>query len=324
MTKRQNLSLLIVALQLAFAAGAFAEGGGRYPINFDGGPGCGSLKLMDDGGGKGPGCGGHKIAFGGGEAVMEPFHAITAGVAAGIKNLNGTPVLPDLSFLQDGKDGPIIDPEPAAVERLWDAQAQLKAIIADYNARIARETDDAAKVSLYKMRDKAQWGLDQVTMALEKLAKDGAKNDKQAKLDALMSQAAFLNKVMSAYLGTPGTFSDTWKLRDEDFDLEVGGDAIYELIVKRIPFLGGAVRGRIRIRSGEQMVSQFNSLKSEYYTVLLDASQTLRDMGKKPAADKRLIGLTSWGYKTGVVYPDTHDIDSKPILTSDQRDSIID
>jgi hypothetical protein len=136
-----------------------------------------------------------------------------------------------------------------------------------------------------------------------------------------MAEARILNKMLASYLGTPG-FGDTIRMKEQPFELEVNADAIYAGVLKKLPFLGGAVQGHVRINPGAEMVSQFNSLKAEYYMTLLEAAQILKNSGKNPMNDMRFKGMVDWGHDTRVIAHGNGWMRAGEILTSDQYDNL--
>lgn len=204
-------------------------------------------------------------------------------------------------------------------EELKKAQAQLASLLEKINAKIAHETDRDRIIELYQWRDQVQAALDAVSNALG----GGGEADKakQARLEQALSEAKFLNKMLASYLGE-NDFAWTVHFKREAFEFEVGGDAVYEAILKRLPFLGGAVHGRFRVNPGAEMISQFNAAKAEYYTTLLEAAQALKDLGKSPFSDMRLKGMAAWGKDTNVIYPGKNWMAAQPVLTWEQYNSL--
>ena len=68
--------------------------------------------------------------------------------------------------------------------------------------------------------------------------------------------------------------------------------------------------GRIEINPGEAIVTQFNSLKTEFYGLLVEASH----LDKK---DKRWKALAEWGNGTKVIYPGGSKF-GEEIITTEQ------
>jgi hypothetical protein len=204
---------------------------------------------------------------------------------------------------------------------LKKAKSELEGSIATLNAMIAVETNDAKKLALYKLKDQTQRTLNEVSASLDRLVKEGGSNAQDAKLDTIMAEAKILNKLLASYLGMPD-FAGTFHMKEQPFELEIKADAIYAGVLKKLPFLGGAIQGHVRINPGAEMVSQFNSLKAEYYMTLLDAAQVLKNAGKDPMDDRRLKGMAEWGRNMKVIAPGNGWMGATEILTWDQYNSL--
>ena len=210
-------------------------------------------------------------------------------------------------------------PDAESEESLRKAKAELEGILASIDAMIGAETDDAKKIALYKLKDQVQLSLNKVARALEILAAN--RTGQNAKLDQMLAEARFLNKMMSSYLGAPD-FARTIHMKTLPFELEISGDALYDAVRKKLPFLAGAVQGRLRINPGAEMLAQFNALKAEYYTALLDAAQAIKNDGKDPMADIRLKGMAEWGRDTKVIAPGQGWQQAVEVLTFTQYNSL--
>lgn len=209
------------------------------------------------------------------------------------------------------------DPESPTVSELKAAQARLEDLLRSLGDAVKAEPDPARKVALYELKEKAQASLDAVSRALAAAERDAAQGGRQAKVDQALAEAKYLNKLLALYLGQPD-FAGTVHMKRQAFELEVGADAVYAEVRKRVPFLGGAVGGRIRVNPGAGMLSQFNALKAEYYTTLLEASQAIKAAGGKPFADARLKGMADWGRDTKVIAPGQGWMQAVPVLTGQQ------
>ncbi len=210
-------------------------------------------------------------------------------------------------------------PDADGEESLKEAKAELEGVLTKIDVLISAETDDARKIALYKLKDQVQLSLNKVTKALEILA--AHRNGQNAKLDQILAEAKFLNKMMSTYLGAPD-FAGTIHMKTAPFELEISGDALYAAVRKKLPFLAGAVQGRLRINPGAEMLAQFNALKAEYYTTLLDAAQAVKNDGKNPMDDIRLKGMAEWGRDTKVIAPGQGWQQAVEVLTFKQYNSL--
>lgn len=210
-------------------------------------------------------------------------------------------------------------PEGAGEEYLKKAKAELEGLLKSIETMISAEADDAKKLALYKLKDQAQRSLNDVAKTLEILA--AARGGQNAKLDQTLAEAKFLNKALSSYLGTPD-FAGTIHMKTTPFELEVSGEALYEAVRKKLPFLAGAVHGRLRINPGAEMLAQFNALKAEYYTTLLEAAQAVKNDGRNPMDDLRLKGMAEWGRDTKVIAPGQGWQQAVEVLTFKQFNSL--
>ena len=199
--------------------------------------------------------------------------------------------------------------------------AMIESDIRTLSALIESESDNAKQLTLYKLKDQMQRTLNEVADSISEPAPGGCSNTDTAKLDQIMAEAKILNKLLASYLGTPD-FAGTFHMKEQPFELEIKADAIYAGVLKKLPFLGGAIQGHVRINPGAEMVSQFNSLKAEYYMTLLDAAQVLKNAGKDPMDDRRLKGMAEWGRNMKVIAPGTGWMGATEILTWDQYNSL--
>lgn len=202
----------------------------------------------------------------------------------------------------------------ASEEELRKAKAQLERTIERLKAMIARETDRDRKLELYDSLQETQAALDSVSRALAAMT-DG----RSAQVQQAIDEALLLQKVLGSYLGE-ADFSNTVHLRRQPFEIQVGGDIVYEAISRRLPFLGGAAGGRVRINPGAAMVSQFNSLKAEYYGSLLKASS----LASEPRHKQILRSLTKWGHEQRVIYPGQGWMQAQEIISWKQHNDLID
>lgn len=239
------------------------------------------------------------------------------GGAAWRQALAGEEAVPAAPPTAEGAPAPGAAAEAASDEELKKAQEQLAKLVASINEKIAKESDRERKLELYEWRDRAQAAL----AAVEKhLASKPGNQEREEKVERAIAEAKFLNRMLATYLGSKEFHG--YELRKQAFELEVGADAIYAEISRRVPFLRGAVRGRVRINPGAEMVTQFNTLKTEYYAALLEAKQALVNVGKAPSSDARYKGFVSWGAETKVIYPG--QTFGKEILDWDQQGNLRD
>jgi len=210
-------------------------------------------------------------------------------------------------------------PDAEGEEHLKRAKAELEGVLRSIDALISTETDDAKKIALYKLKDQVQLSLNTVTKTLELLA--AQRGGQNAKLDQTLAEAKFLNKAMSSYLGAPD-FAGTIHMKTAPFELEISGEALYDAVRKKLPFLAGAVQGRLRINPGADMLAQFNALKAEYYTTLLEAAQAVKNDGRSPMDDLRLKGMAEWGRDTKVIAPGQGWQQAVEVLTFKQFNSL--
>ncbi|MEK6707053.1 MAG: hypothetical protein AABZ06_14845 [Bdellovibrionota bacterium] len=115
-----------------------------------------------------------------------------------------------------------------------------------------------------------------------------------AKLDGVLEEARFVQKIVAAYLGNNEIFG--YHLKRGQIAVRIDAAGVYEKLGRRLPFLSGAVGGHIRVNPGEQIVTQFNSLKTEFYGLLVEAAHL-------DSTDSRIKSLAKWGNDTKVIYP---------------------
>ncbi|MEN9722754.1 MAG: hypothetical protein RJB38_740 [Pseudomonadota bacterium] len=116
-----------------------------------------------------------------------------------------------------------------------------------------------------------------------------------AKIDGILEEARFVQKILAAYLGNKEFHG--YVLKRGQFAVQIDAAGVYQQIARRLPFLGGvAVGGQLRVNPGEQIVTQFNSLKTEFYGLLVEAARL-------NPADSRIKSLAKWGNETDVIYP---------------------
>lgn len=199
-------------------------------------------------------------------------------------------------------------------EELRKAKAQLEKTVERLKAMIARETDRDRKLELYDSLQETQAALDAVNQALASMT-DGS----SAKAQEAIDEALVLQRLLGSYLGT-ADFSSTNHLRQGPIEVQIGADVAYEALRRRLPFLGGAVGGSIRINPGAALVSQFNALKAEYYGSLLKATSLVTAEKQK----QLLRSLTKWGHETRVIYPGQTWMQAEDIISWKQHNDLLD
>ncbi|OGQ13663.1 MAG: hypothetical protein A3B70_05645 [Deltaproteobacteria bacterium RIFCSPHIGHO2_02_FULL_40_11] len=127
------------------------------------------------------------------------------------------------------------------------------------------------------------------------------------KIDLVMADARAIQTILGSYLGKETMFG--YKLKNGPISVNIEGEGVFERIVRKLPFLG-RVGGTITINPGEEIVTQFNSLKTEFYGLLVEASH----LDKK---DRRWQALAEWGNNTKVIYPG--ESFGKEIITWEQK-----
>ncbi|MBI4386624.1 MAG: hypothetical protein HY551_04520 [Elusimicrobia bacterium] len=177
------------------------------------------------------------------------------------------------------------DPYPGELEL---AKAKLQSIVSILEERLKDESLSA------EQRGDITASLVQAKGALRNVERVLAQSNSKAELDQRIAEARALFAILGAYLGEKETSG--YRLKRGAISIQVGGDVAYEKLVKKFPFLGGAAGGQVRINPGEQIVTQFNSIKTEFYGVLLEAAHL-------DNTDNRLKGLAEWGHDTRVIYP---------------------
>lgn len=132
-----------------------------------------------------------------------------------------------------------------------------------------------------------------------------------AKLDGILEEARTVQKILAAYLGEKNFFN-SYYLKKGKIDLRVDATAVYEQIIKKLPFLGNiSIGGSIHLDPGKQIVSQFNALKTEFYGLLVEAAHF-------DATDSRIKSLAKWGNGIKVIYPGERDSFGEEIITTQQ------
>lgn len=121
-----------------------------------------------------------------------------------------------------------------------------------------------------------------------------AESKNTEKLDALVQEALMLQKILSAYFGVK-EFSG-YRLKQGAVAIEIDASGVFEKLSKRHPFLGVYGGGNIRFNPGEEIVTQFNALKTEFYGVLVQAAYYSK-------TDSRIKILAEWANNTKVIYP---------------------
>lgn len=137
--------------------------------------------------------------------------------------------------------------------------------------------------------------MENLRFALQSIEK--AKNASPSqKLDQFIEEARFLQKVLASYLGNKEFFG--YRLKKGPVSIVIDSRISLERILDKLPFLGRTrIGGTITIHPGEEVVTQFNSLKAEFYGLLVEAAH----LDKK---DSRIKQLAKWGNETKVIYPD--------------------
>lgn len=202
------------------------------------------------------------------------------------------PSTPQATETSARQDTGIQAAEKAVAKLVEDIQTMLK------DPKLTAEQ----KVKLYELLEAARGALDKIRAA-------ASRDDAAAKLDAILARAALLQRAAASYLGEKDIFGHD--LKKEPIEFEIGADLAYEQVVKKLPFLRGAVNGRVRINPGQQIVTQFNALKAEFYTTLLEAAAI-------SSTDKRLKGIAEWGKDTKFRYPNASRTSTEGILTVQQ------
>jgi hypothetical protein len=177
--------------------------------------------------------------------------------------------------------------------RLAKAKQELAKLIAALEKAANDETaGDKARLEHFKALAVAKAALSEIDAAL---AQSAAKPE----LESRIAEAQLLKNVIASFLGERGSFS-AYKLKDAPFVVEVGADAAYERVAKRIPFLAGAIGGRLRINPRGGLRSQFNTLKAQFYGILLEAAHLDK-------SDDRLIGIAKWAKDIDVLEDDNFE-----------------
>ena len=127
------------------------------------------------------------------------------------------------------------------------------------------------------------------------------------KIDQVTADARAIQAILGSYLGKQNMFG--YELKKGPISVTIEGEGVFERIVRKLPFIG-RVGGRIEINPGEAIVTQFNSLKTEFYGLLVEASH----LDKK---DKRWKALAEWGNGTKVIYPGGSKF-GEEIITTEQ------
>lgn len=190
------------------------------------------------------------------------------------------------------KDTGLQAAEKAVAKLVDDIQALLK------DPNLSAEQ----KVKLYELLESARGALDKIRAA-------ASRDDAAAKLDAILARAALLQRAAASYLGEKDIFG--YDLKKEPIEFEIGADVAYQEVIRKLPFLRGAVNGRVRINPGQQIVTQFNALKAELFTTLLEAAAISN-------SDKRLKGIAAWAKDTRFRYPNASSTSTEGILTPQQ------
>lgn len=133
--------------------------------------------------------------------------------------------------------------------------------------------------------------LDKAISALDTLAETVTlKNE----IDVFVKEARFVQKILSGFLGAKEFHG--YKLREDSISIVINSDIIIEEVLGRLDFIDIGVGGRVSVRTGGDAVSRFNRLKTEYYSLLVEAAAI-------DPSDTRVKALAKWGHDTDVIYP---------------------
>lgn len=101
--------------------------------------------------------------------------------------------------------------------------------------------------------------------------------------------------MLASYLGNKEFFG--YRLKRGPISIVIDSRTSLERILDRLPFLGRTrIGGTITIHPGEEIVTQFNSLKAEFYGLLVEAAHL-------DTRDSRIKQLAKWGNETEIIYP---------------------
>lgn len=196
-------------------------------------------------------------------------------------------------------------PAPRAGDGLEAAKAEL--------GRLVDTLEDMIESGDYRGRQKRklQGALASAKSALAGVEREisggSSSSPRRTPLDEAIAQARVLHKLLGSYLAGKEEMGG-YHLRQEPYEFEIAVDADTDRVLAKFPFLRGAARGRVRI-GGQEVVTQFNSLKAEFYGTLLEAAHH----DKK---DSRLQGLAQWGRDTEVIYPGGDWMDHQAIIAT--------
>lgn len=116
------------------------------------------------------------------------------------------------------------------------------------------------------------------------------------KLEGIVEETIVVQKIISAYFGPKEFFGYALKKGAVTFTVEAGASAAFERLGNRFPFIRGGATGSVVINPGQQIITQFNALKVEYYGLLVKAAHLSK-------TDSRVKNLANWGHDTKVIYP---------------------
>jgi len=198
----------------------------------------------------------------------------------------------------------------------WAENEELKFIdlIIDQNSQRLQEMFDNKEVQFKDAA--AQTTYLQTILELNKARKFITKLkqslDGTAKIDRVIEKARLIQNVLASYLGTKEMFG--YHLKKGPITFEAGASGFFEEIIKKLPFLGGVrAGGRITVNPGEEIITQFNSLKTEFYGLLVEAAHIDK-------TDSRLKNMAKWGSDTKVIYPG--EAFGEKIITTEQMWSL--
>ena len=142
---------------------------------------------------------------------------------------------------------------------------------------------------------KAIMSLQTASSSVMQLSNSAIKNKK---MDDVIEEARMTQKLLSGFFAQKGFHG--YELKQGDIDIEVGAEGIFNRLVKKslgnILGLNVFAGGRVRLSNSENIITQFNSIKTAFYGLLVEAANI-------NPADSRLKALAEWGKDTEVVYP---------------------
>lgn len=113
---------------------------------------------------------------------------------------------------------------------------------------------------------------------------------KTENLDTIIDEAIAVQKALTSYLGT-STFHG-YQLKQGTLS-NVGNSRSFRKVARRLPFLDISAE-IIEAHTSEEIVTQFNSLKVEFYSLLVRAAHYSK-------TDSRVKNLALWGNETEIV-----------------------